>query len=191
MSQTVVVTITRSTRMGLMIGSAVAVLFGIAILVWPTKTAVAVTALIAVWAAVAGVTFVLVSISAKGTSTGSRIGHLLLGLLYLVAAAFAFSELHQTAAWLAVFVTILVGVMWILEGFVSLFTLGEAGRSQGLTILFAIVSIVAGVVLLTSPLWAASFLWCMLGIALLVLGAIGFIRAALAPTSSPATVATT
>ena len=78
---------------------------------WPTKTAVAVAALIAVWAAAAGVTFVLVSMTAQGTSTGSRIGHLLLGLLYLVAAMFAFSELHQTAAWLAAFATILVGLL--------------------------------------------------------------------------------
>ena len=72
-----------------------------------------------------------------------------------------------------------------------MFTFGEAGRSLGLTILFAIVSIVAGFVLLMSPLWAASFLSWLLGIALLVLGVIGLIRATLAPTSSPATVATT
>ena len=71
----------------------------------------------------------------------------------------AFTELPGTAALLAVFLVIMVGVMWIIEGFVSLFTLGftlgEAG-STGVTIVFAILSIVAGITLVTSLLGAMS-----------------------------------
>lgn len=166
----------KGARLALVIGGIAAVAFGIAILVWPTKAAVAVTALIAVYAVIAGVVYVALGLFSKGLGAGGRIGHILLGVLYVVAGIFAFSQLQESAAFLAVFLTILVGVMWIVEGFVSLFSLGGAG-SKVLTIVFAIVSIIAGFTLVTSPLWGAVFLWWFLAISLIVLGALNVVRA--------------
>ena len=70
----------------------------------------------------------------------------------------------------------MVGVMWVIEGFTSLFTLGQSG-SKIATIIFAILSVIAGFTLLSSPLWGAVFLWWFLAIALIVLGALNVIRA--------------
>ncbi len=176
MSSTNVTTASRSTRVALMVGGVVGVLFGIAVLSWPTKAAVAVTMLIAAWALVAGLTYVFMSIFAKEMGVGARIGHVLLGLLYIVAGIVAFSELQQSAAFLTIFVTVMVGIMWIIEGFTALFTLGGNQGSRILTIVFAIISIIAGVTLVTSPLWGALFLWWLVGISLLVLGVINFLR---------------
>lgn len=176
MSSTTVTGASRTTRTALMVGGIVGALVGIAVLAWPGRTAVVVTALIAAWALVAGVIYVLVSIFAKEMGAGSRIGHILLGLLYIAAAIFAFSELHESAAFLAIFVTVMVGIMWIVEGFTALFTLGDNQGSRALTIVFAVVSVIAGVALVTSPLWGALLLWWLVGLSLVVLGVINFFR---------------
>ena len=82
----------------------------------------------------------------------------------------------MAAVSLAVFIGILVGIMWIVEGVVALTTIGLSG-SKGWSVFFAILSIVAGIVLLFSPLWGAIVLWWLLGISLVVLGIIQMIRA--------------
>lgn len=165
----------KGARLALLIGGLAAVGFGVAVLAWPTKAAVALTGVIAVYAAIAGVVYATLGLFSKGLGAGGRIGHVLLGILYVIAGVYAFSSLHQSAAFLALFITIMVGVMWIIEGFTSLFTLGQSG-SKVLTIIFAILSVIAGFTLLSSPLWGAVFLWWFLGIALVVLGALNIIR---------------
>lgn len=175
MSQTTISSRPKGARLALLIAGLVSVGFGIAVLVWPTKAAVALTGVIAVYAIVAGVVYVAVGFLAKTLGAGGRIGHVLLGLLYVIAGVSALTSLQQSAAFLAVFLTIMVGVMWIIEGFVALFTLGQAG-SKLVTILFAIISVIAGVTLLSSPLWGAVFLWWFLGFSLIVLGVLNVVR---------------
>ncbi|WP_025155385.1 DUF308 domain-containing protein [Leifsonia aquatica] len=166
----------KGARIALVVGGVVAVLFGIVILAWPTKAAVAVTAIIAVYAVIAGLIYALIGVFSKSLGAGGRIGHILLGVLYVVAGSFAFAELQASAAFLAIFLTVLVGFLWIIEGFVSLFSLGDSG-SKVITIVFAIVSILAGFTLVSSPLWGAVFLWWFLAISLIVLGTLNTIRA--------------
>ena len=50
-------------------------------------------------------------------------------------------------------------------------------QSKVWSIIFAVISIIAGIVLLFSPLWGAAILWWLLGIALIVLGIINVVRA--------------
>ncbi|HIW68572.1 MAG TPA: DUF308 domain-containing protein [Candidatus Dietzia merdigallinarum] len=167
--------VAKGMRAALIIGGLIAVAFGIAVLVWPGKTAVVVTGVIAVWAIIAGLIYIGMSFASTSQSTGSRVGHGLLGLLYVVAGIYAFASLQQSAAFLGIFVTVLIGVMWIFEGFTALFSLGEAS-SKGLTIFFAIISVLAGISLVSTPLWGAGFLWWLAGIALLVLGILNVVR---------------
>ena len=82
----------------------------------------------------------------------------------------------SSVAWLALFIGILVGIMWIVEGIVALSTLGDAA-SKGWSIFFAILSIIAGIVVLFSPVWGTLVLWWLLGISLIVLGIINIVRA--------------
>ena len=163
-------------RLALLIGGLVAAAFGIAVLVWPTKAAVAITAVMAFYALLAGVIYIALGLLAKGLGVGGRIGHVILGVLYMVAGVYAFTSLQRSAAFLAVFITIMVGVMWIAEGLTALFTLGQSG-SKVLTIVFAVLSVIAGFTLLSSPLWGVVFLWWFLGISLVVLGILNVLRA--------------
>ena len=91
-------------------------------------------------------------------------------------AIIAFANLAQTTAVLAIFIAVLIGVLWIVEGVVALAQLGDA-PSKGWAIFFGLLSIVAGIVVLFSPLWAAELLFIIAGIALIVLGIVQIVRA--------------
>lgn len=163
-------------RTALGVGGVLALIVGVLILVWPGKTAMVVAAIIAIYAIAAGLVYAGLGIFSKDKGGWSRVGHIVLGVLFIIAGIVAFMNLAQTTAWLAVFIGILVGIMWIVEGVVALSTLGDSA-SKGWSIFFAIISIIAGIVLMFSPLWGAVVLWWLLGISLIVLGIINVVRA--------------
>lgn len=163
-------------RTALGIGGVLAILLGLAILIWPAKTASVVTILIAIYAVAGGLVYAGLGIFSKGMKVWPRIGHIVLGLLFIVAGVIAFANLTATTVWLVAFVGILIGVLWIVEGIVSLTTLGDAA-SKGWTIFFAIISIIAGIFLILSPVWGAAVLWWILGIAAVVIGIVQVVRA--------------
>jgi uncharacterized membrane protein HdeD (DUF308 family) len=135
------------TTLGL--AGALTLIAGILILVWPGQTAAVVTWILAIYVVAAGLVYAGLGI---------------------------FSNLTATKLWLAVFVSVFIGIAWIIEGIVSLSTLSDA-KSKGWTIFFAIVSVIAGLYLLFSPLWGAVVLWWLLGIMLIVMGILNIIRA--------------
>jgi uncharacterized membrane protein HdeD (DUF308 family) len=163
-------------RTALGIGGVLSVIIGILILAWPEKTAMVVTAIIAIYAIAAGLVYAGLGIFSKTKGGWSRVGHIALGVLFIIAGIVAFLNLGAATVWLAAFVGIAVGILWIVEGVVALSTLGEAA-SKGWTVFFAIVSIIAGIVLIFSPIWGAEVLWLLLGIALIVLGIVQVVRA--------------
>ncbi|WP_203579374.1 HdeD family acid-resistance protein [Microbacterium hibisci] len=163
-------------RTALGVGGVLAVIVGILILVWPAKSAAVVTAIIAIYAIAAGLVYAGLGIFSKTKGGWARVGHIALGILFIIAGVVALFNLGQTTAWLALFLGILVGIMWIVEGIVALSTLGDAS-SKGWSIFFAILSIIAGIILLFSPVWGAAVLWWLLGISLIVLGIINIVRA--------------
>ena len=162
-------------RTALGIGGAIALIVGILVLVWPGKTAVVVTAIVAVYAIVSGLVYAGLGIFSKSLGGWARVGHIVLGLVFIAAGIIAFANLGETTVFLAVFVGIFIGITWIVEGVVALTTLGGSG-SKGWTIFFAIVSLIAGVMLLFSPLYVA-ILWIFVGASLIVLGIVQIIRA--------------
>jgi uncharacterized membrane protein HdeD (DUF308 family) len=163
-------------RVAIGVGGVLALIVGVLILAWPEKTAMVVAAIIAVYAIVAGLVYAGLGIFTKGRGGWSRVGHIVLGLVFVLAGIIALMNLGQTAVFLAVFIGILVGVLWIVEGVVALSTLGDA-RSVGWSIAYAILSVVAGIVLLFAPLWGATLLWWILGLSLVVLGVVNIVRA--------------
>ncbi|MCC2032057.1 HdeD family acid-resistance protein [Microbacterium allomyrinae] len=163
-------------RTALGVGGVLAVIVGILILVWPGKTAMFVAAIIAIYAIAAGLVYAGLGIFSKTKGGWARVGHIALGIVFIIAGVVALFNLGQTTAWLALFLGILVGIMWIVEGIVALSTLGDAA-SKGWSIFFAILSIIAGILVLFSPLWGVAVLWWILGISLIVLGIINVVRA--------------
>lgn len=167
---------TNGVRIALGISGLLALIVGILVLVWPGRTAVVVAAIIAIYAIVVGLVYASMGIFSKTMRTWPRVGHIVLGLVFVVAGIVAFLNLTLATELLAVLVSVLVGIMWIVEGIVALTALGDAS-SKVWSVLFAILSIIAGIVLLFSPLWGAAVLWWLLGISLVVLGIINIVRA--------------
>ena len=77
---------------------------------------------------------------------------------------------------IAVFATLTVGFGWILEGAVALAESWRLKRS-GWAMAYAAVSIVAGIVLLFSPVSSTVFLVGFAGCALIVMGISAIVRA--------------
>ena len=69
-------------RTALGIGGVLAVIVGILILAWPGKTAMVVTAIIAIYAIVAGLVYAGLGIFAKTKGGWARVGHIALGVLF-------------------------------------------------------------------------------------------------------------
>ncbi|HET8927175.1 MAG TPA: DUF308 domain-containing protein [Microbacterium sp.] len=158
------------------VGGLLALIAGVIIIWQPAGAAFFVTAVIAIYAIAAGLVYAGLGIFSKSMGGWARVGHIVLGILFIIAGIIAFMNLQTTTAWLAVIVAIMVGIAWIVEGIVSLTTLSSAA-SKGWTVFFAIVSIIAGLYLVFSPFWSAVALWLILGIALIVIGIVQIVRA--------------
>ncbi|MCK2036751.1 DUF308 domain-containing protein [Microbacterium sp. SSW1-49] len=165
-----------SIRITLAVSGVIALIAGIVLLVWPIKSAVIVTAIFASYLVVAGVVYIGLGIFSKAKGGWARVGHIVLGLLYIVAGVIAFANLGVAAATLALVVVIFIGISWIVDGVVALTLLGQDG-SRVWTLLYAILSIIAGIIVLFSPLIAGLAFWLFLGISLIALGIVQIVRA--------------
>lgn len=164
-----------AVRTALGVSGALSLVIGLLILIWPGRTAEVAVGIISVYVIIAGL--VNIGIGLFWRSGWTRIGYLALGVLFIVAGIFSFANLSATTAWFGVFIGTLVGILWIVEGVVSLTTVGHESKARAWTIFFAIVSILAGVVLLFSPLLGAVTLFLLIGISLVVLGVFQIVRA--------------
>ncbi|OJX65773.1 MAG: hypothetical protein BGO95_04900 [Micrococcales bacterium 73-13] len=169
--------LTNGIRVALGVGGLVALILGVLILVWPTKTAAVVTALIAIYAIVQGLVYGGIGIFSKKLGVWARIGHVVLGLVFIAAGIIAFANLSGATTVLALIVAIFIGASWIVEGIVAFTLLGRSTASKGWTIFYGILSVVAGIVVILAPFWAIAILWLVLGISLVVLGVIQIVRA--------------
>lgn len=166
----------KSIRVTLAISGAIALIAGLVLLIWPLKSAVIVTAIFASYLIIAGLVYIGLGIFSGKKGGWSRVGHIILGLFYIVAGVIAFANLGAAAATLALVVVIFIGISWIIDGIVALTLLSKDG-SRIWTIIYAILSIIAGVIVLFSPIVAGLALWLLLGVTLVVLGIVQIVRA--------------
>lgn len=158
------------------IAGILAAIVGILILAWPGKTAMVITVLVAIYAITVGAVYAGLGIWSKSKGGWARVGNVVLGLVFIAAGIIAMLNLGATTLALAFLLGLIVGIMWIVQGVVSLSTLGDAS-SRGWTVFFALLSIVAGILMLFSSMWGIELLYWLLGISLVVLGVIQIVRA--------------
>ena len=165
-----------TVRTTLGISGAVALIVGILITFWPKDSAFVITWILGLYFIIAGIAYLGLGIFSKGISGGARAVDIILGVLFVIGGGIALANVQATAEFLAVFLGILIGILWIVEGVVALVQSGDA-PSRGWAIFFGILSIVAGIIILFSPLWGAVVLFIIAGIGLIVLGIIQIVRA--------------
>lgn len=166
----------KSLRVFLAVSGVIALIAGLVMLVWPVKTAFVLTGIIAAYLIVAGVVYIGLGIFSAGKSGWARLGHILLGLLYIVAGVIAFANIQTAAIAFALVTVIFIGVSWIFDGVVSLTLMGNDG-SKTWTLLYALLSIIAGIAVISLGLAAVPFFWLFLAISLVVLGIAQIVRA--------------
>ncbi|NLB47411.1 MAG: hypothetical protein GX814_06710 [Microbacteriaceae bacterium] len=169
-----------AVRITLGVGGLVALVVGLLILFNPVGSGVVamqiVTVIFAIYFVIAGLVYIGSMVFSRDMSGWRRVGYALLGLLYLIAGIVAFGNINAFAAVLATFLAIFIGVVWVFEGVLA-FTAVKQSPAKALTVIYGIVSIIAGIVLIFSPIFGAVTLWIILGISLVVMGLVQIIRA--------------
>ncbi len=161
--------ISNKLRQATGVNGLLSLILGLLILFLPGQSAMGVTVMVGVVFIIIGLFDILSIFKEVDENTWVRLGHLLLGLLYLIVGIFVCVNLAASATYLFLLVGIFVGITWLVEGFVELGTV-QLAVSKGWTIFSAVLSIIAGIILLMTPLYGAVMLWTLLGAILVVLG---------------------
>jgi uncharacterized membrane protein HdeD (DUF308 family) len=165
-----------TVRTMLGISGVVALIVGILITFWPKDAALVITVILGIYFIIAGLAYAGLGIFSRGISGGARALDIILGLLFVIGGVIALFNVQAAATALALFLGIIIGILWIVEGVVALVQSSDA-PSRGWAIFFGLLGIVAGIVVLFSPVWGAAVLFIIAGIGLIVLGIAQIVRA--------------
>ncbi len=168
-----------AVRTALGTGGLVAVALGIFILLYPNKSAdVAmkiVAVVIAIYALVIGIVYLSTAFFSKNLKGWARTSPILLGVIYVIAGIVLLANLRLAGAVIAIFLSVTIGVVWLIEGVMAFVAMSRGGKN-GWNIFYGVISIIAGLSLIIMPIAGAFTLWWLLGISLVVLGAVQIVR---------------
>jgi len=165
-----------TVRVLLGITGAAAIVLGVLALVWPDKTVAAAAILFGIYFMISGVVRLGLGIFSRGVAAGTRVLNILMGVLLLIGGVIALRNVGLTAVVLLVMVAVVFGLGTIIEGVLTLVESGQA-RSKVWAIIFGVLSIVAGILVLTIPFTTAVFLVFFGAVTLIVLGIVQLVRA--------------
>ena len=125
---------------------------------------------------VSGVVRIVTAIVELGLPGGWRVLDILIGLMLSVGGVVMLKNAALSGATLAVLITMVVGLGWMLEGVMALV---ESWRmpSSAWAVIYALLSIVAGFIVLFSPISSTTWLILFGGCALVVIGIVAIVRA--------------
>ena len=168
--------VTNRVRVGLGVSGLAALVMGVLITFWPGNSATALAILLGIYWIIAGVSYCFVGILTKGIGGWSRFLDIIMAVLFVIAGLVAMLNPITTLATLAILIGVLLGILWLFEGILAIVQSGDV-PSHGWAIFFGIVSIIAGLCVLFTPLWSAAALFWIAGIGLIVLGIVQIVRA--------------
>ena len=166
----------KGLRVAFAISGAAALILGIVLLLWPTKTLAVVAVFLGINFLIAGAVRVGLGVFSHGLSAGLRILDVFLGLLILVAGVITLRNAAATGEALLIFTVIFIGIGWIIEGIIAIVEAGKAS-TRTWAMVFGVLSVLAGIVVLVVPVWTAQWLLLVTAIMLILLGIVGLVRA--------------
>jgi uncharacterized membrane protein HdeD (DUF308 family) len=137
-------------RWAFAVGGVLTILLGVFLLVAPKASLVAVAWIFASYFLIAGIARVTRGVLAREHRGGWRILTIVFGVLLLAAGVYIILD-PLLGIGALVFV---IGLSWIVEGVASLFD-SAPDVSRWVTVLYGVISVVAGVFVLANPLLAA------------------------------------
>lgn len=154
----------------------VAIVFGMALLVWPGKTMAVLACILGAYFVVSGIMRIIGAIVEGGLPGGWRVLQIIVGLLLAIGGVIVLKYTALSGGTLALAITLMVGLGWMMEGVMALVESAQMAHS-GWAMSYAVISIIAGLVVLFFPLTSALWLMIFAGCALLVMGISAVIRA--------------
>lgn len=153
-----------------------AIILGLALLIWPGATLKVAAIALGAYFVVSGVVRIVTAIVELGLPGGWRVLDILIGLMLAVGGVAMLKNAALSGATLAVLVTMVVGLGWMLEGVMALV---ESWRmpSSAWAVIYALLSIVAGFIVLFSPISSTTWLILFGGCALVAIGIVAIVRA--------------
>ncbi|MBT1164247.1 HdeD family acid-resistance protein [Bifidobacterium felsineum] len=153
-----------------------AIALGAALLISPNKTLALAALLLGIYFVISGVVRIVSALVVPALPGGWRVLDVLIGILLTFGGVVVVRNYGLTGQTLALLVTLMVGFGWIMEGVMALVESWRIPRS-GWAIAYAIISIIAGFVVLMSPLSSTVFMIIFGGCAMIVMGITAMIRA--------------
>lgn len=153
-----------------------AVALGLALLFWPSHTLAVAAVLLGIYCVVSGVIRVVSSIVELGLPGGWRVLNIVVGVLLAIGGVVVLKNAALSGTAMLIMITLVVGIGWIMEGVTALMESWKLPKS-GWSILYAIVSVIAGLIILFAPLSSALWLMIFGGVGLVIMGVFSLVRA--------------
>jgi len=141
---------------------------GVVVLAWPGRTLLVVAVLFGVQLILMGIFRFVAAFASDDVSGGTRVLYALLGVLSLIIGLYAVRHVLITLLALA----LLLGIFWIVNGTVELFTAlsGRQVQGRGWAAFMGVLSIASGIIVLAYPGISLLVLAVVLSVWLLVFG---------------------
>ncbi|MFE2235764.1 HdeD family acid-resistance protein [Streptomyces sp. NPDC059442] len=158
----------------LLIAGLMALALGVIVLVWPEATLRVVGVLFGLYLLFSGVMQLVTAFGTHGT-TALRVMAFISGAVSILLGLFCFRGAMQSTLLLALW----IGIGWLFRGITQTVAAAsdETMPARGWQVFLGIVSALAGIVLIVSPLESARVLTVLVGVWLLVLGAVEIVTA--------------
>ena len=153
-----------------------AISLGLALLLTPNKTLALVALLLGMYFVISGVVRIVTSLVEPGLPAGWRVLDVIVGIMLAFGGVVVVRNYGMTGQTLALMVTLMVGFGWTIEGVMSLVESWRLPHS-GWAVAYAIISILAGVMVVINPLSSTVFLVIFGGCAMVVMGVTAVVRA--------------
>jgi uncharacterized membrane protein HdeD (DUF308 family) len=138
---------------------------GVVVIFRPTQSLNAIAVLLGVAMIISGIYHIA---RALDETEQDRVWRGIVGVLFILAGLVLIRHLHLSLALIALF----IGFTWIIQGIAALVT-GFSGRSpagRGWSLFFGVLSLIAGIVVVSAPIGSVGALTVFMGIWLIVLG---------------------
>lgn len=145
----------------------VTLLLGVVVVARPTVSLIAIAVLLGIAMIASGVYHIVQALEGR---EHERVWRGIAGVLSLIAGLILIRHLHLTIALIGLF----IGFTWVIQGVASLMVSASRGRSgggRGWSVLFGVISVIAGIVVISSPIASVAALTIFMGIWLIVIGA--------------------
>jgi len=159
----------------LIVGGILVTVVGLALLLRPGISLIVLTVILGIYFTIVGVIRIVSAIGVSQLPTTWRVLEAVTGLIMLAAAALIFVNTGGSAGILLLIGTIMIGVSWIFEGILTLTEAAGAFHS-GWSIASGIISIIAGLIVIFSPIASASLLITFASIIMIILGLFTLVR---------------